>query len=198
LPSSYEAEMKFLVNNNRADALVTAESTNGQVARNYVDESVIATEIQLLSNKVILREVVRKCSLAKDRSAIEAEKSLKDLQKELKVSPVLKANMIKAAYSSSTPEEAEGVLRALADGYLNEHLRVHSASGSYQFFDEQAQFYQGQLKDLQGRLAAFQGERNIVLLGQQKDLNLRKLVDLEAALKESEASYRETDQRIHT
>jgi uncharacterized protein involved in exopolysaccharide biosynthesis len=37
-----------------------------------------------------------------------------------------------------------------------------------------------------------------VHLGQQKDLNLRKLVDLEAALKETEAAYREADQRIRT
>src|SRR5258706_7461699 len=94
LPTSYEAEMQFLVNNNRADVLVTSESTNGQVARNYVDETVIATEIQLLANKEILRDVVRKCSLSKNASAKEVEKALKDLQRELRVSPVLKANMI--------------------------------------------------------------------------------------------------------
>jgi len=198
LPTSYEAEMQFLVNNNRADVLVTSESTNGQVARNYVDETVIATEIQLLSNKEILRDVIQKCNLAKDRQAKEVEKALKDLQKELKVSPILKANMLRATYSSSNPEEAAAVLRTLAEGYLNEHLRVHSPSGTFQFFDQQAQFYQKQLKDLQERLADFQGHRNIVQLGQQKDLNLRKLVDLEASLKETEAAYKETDQRIRS
>jgi uncharacterized protein involved in exopolysaccharide biosynthesis len=198
LPRSYEADMQFLVNNNRADVLVTSESTNGQVARTYVDETVIATEIQLLSNKDILRDVVQKCSLAKDSSAREVEKALTDLQKELKVSPVLKANMIKASYCSSDPKEAAAVLRTLAEGYLSEHLRVHSASGTYQFFDQQSQFYQAQLQDRQAQLADFQGQRNIVHLGQQKDLNLRKLVDLEASLKETEAAYREADQRIRT
>jgi len=198
LPTSYEAEMQFLINNTRADTLVSSESTNGQVARSYVDETVIATEIQLLSNKEILRDAVQKCSLAKDRSAKEVEKALKDLQKELRVSPVLKANMIRATYSSSNPDEAATVLRTLADGYLNEHLRVHSPSGTYAFFDQQARFYEQQLKDLQGRLTEFQRKRNIVHLGQQKDLNLRKLVDLEASLKETEAAYREADQRIHT
>jgi uncharacterized protein involved in exopolysaccharide biosynthesis len=106
--------------------------------------------------------------------------------------------MLKATYSSSNPEEAAAVLRTLADGYLNEHLRVHSPSGTYQFFDQQAQFYQKQLKDVQGRLTDFQAQRNIVHLGQQKDLNLRKLVDLEASLKETEAAYGETDQRIRS
>ena len=55
-PRSWEAEVKFLVNNIRADALVTAESSNGPVARNYVDEAVLATEIQLLSNPELLSE----------------------------------------------------------------------------------------------------------------------------------------------
>src|ERR1051325_6087224 len=102
-PKSYQAEMKFLVNNMRADTLVTPESTNGQVVRNYVDEAVIATEIQLLSNRELLREVVRKCSLAKDAGAEAREKAIKELQKELKVAPVLKANMLNASYIASAP-----------------------------------------------------------------------------------------------
>jgi uncharacterized protein involved in exopolysaccharide biosynthesis len=198
LPTSYETEVKFLVNNIRADAVVTPESTNGQVARNYVDESVIATEIQLLSNREILRNVVVKCKLAENDQAVSVEKALKDLQKELKVSPVLKANMIKAAYSSSDPRETATVLQTLADEYLEEHLRVHSSSGTYEFFDREARHYEQQLHELQAKLNEFQQQRNIVLLGQQKDLNLRKMVDLEGALKETEAAYLENGQRIRT
>lgn len=198
LPRAYEAEIKFLVNNNRADALVTPESTNGQVARNWVDETVIATELQLLSNRELLRDVVVKCKLGKNDSDVAVERALKDLREELKVSPVLKANMIKATYCSPDPQETAAVLQTLADGYLNEHLRVHSASGAYEFFNRQAQHYQQQLRDLQDRLTEFQQQRNIVLLGQQKDLNLRKMVDLEGALKETETARAENDHRIRT
>jgi uncharacterized protein involved in exopolysaccharide biosynthesis len=197
-PASYQAEMQFLVNNMRADALVTAESTNGQVARNYVDESVIATEIQLLSNRGLLRNVVRKCGLAEGADAAAVEKAVKDLQKELKIAPVLKANMLKASYSSSNPKEAAELLQALADGYLNEHLRVHGASGAYEFFDRQTHLYEERLKSLQARLVEFHGQKDIVLLGQQKDLNLRKMVDLDASIKEAEAAHRENEQKIQT
>ncbi len=197
-PRSYEAEIKFLVQNNRADPLVTPESTSGQVWRNYIDESVIATEIQLLSNRELLREVVRKCKLAENDSERAVEKALKDLREELKVSPVLKANMIKASYQAPDPAETAAVLQALADGYLNEHLKARSTTGAYQFFNRQAEHYQKQLRDLQARLAQFQQERKIVLLGQQKDLNLRKLVDLEGSLKDTEAARAENDRRIRT
>jgi uncharacterized protein involved in exopolysaccharide biosynthesis len=198
LPNSYQTEVRFLVNNIRADAVVTPESDIGPVARNYVDEAVIATEIQLLSSREILRGVVVKCELAQDNRGVSIERALKDLQKELKVSPVLKANMIKASYSSSDPKEVVRVLQALADGYLNEHLRVHSSSGTYEFFDREAQHYEKQLRDLQAKLNEFQQKRDIVLLGQQKDLNLRKMVDLEGALKETEAAYLENEQRVRT
>lgn len=197
-PNSYQAEIKFLVNNIRADAVVTPESDIGPVARNYVDESIIATEIQLLSSREILRNVVVKCELAQDSRGVSVEKALKDLQKELKVSPVLKANMIKASYASSDPKEVVQVLQALADGYLNEHLRVHSSTGTYEVFDREAQHYERQLRDLQAKLNEFQQKRDIVLLGQQKDLNLRKMVDLEGALKETEAAYLENEQRART
>jgi succinoglycan biosynthesis transport protein ExoP len=197
-PRIWETEAKFLVNNTRVDALLTPESSNGPVARNYVDETVLATEIQLLSNPELLRSVVVKCGLAKDGRDVSIEKALKSLKQDITVSPVLKANLIKASYSASDPQEAAAVLQALADGYLDEHLRVHSSQGSYDVFDRQAKHYQEQLGVLQTKLNEFQQQRNIVLLGQQKDLNLRKMVDLEGALKETEAAYRENDQRIHS
>ena len=71
-----------------------------------------------------------KCKLAKGDQQISTEKALKDLRKELAVSPVLKANLIKASYSSPDPQEAAAVLQTLADEYLDEHLRVHSSSGT--------------------------------------------------------------------
>src|SRR5262249_24815921 len=150
--------------------------SNGQVLRNYVDEAAIATEIQLLSSKDLLRKVVTDCKLAEDTSEISIQKAIKDLQKEIKVAPVLKANLIKASYSSADPKESATVLQALADGYLQEHIRVHSTSGAYDFFHKQAEHYQQQLRQLQEKLDKFHQDRNIVLLGQQKDLNLRKMV----------------------
>ena len=185
-PPSYEAQIQFLINNNRAGAVVSPEFNNGPVPRDYVDEAVVATEIQLLSNQDLLREVVEKAGLA--QGGDDAEIAVKHLRKDLKVSPVLKANMIKASYASSNPSEVKAVLEALADGYLSEHLRAHGSQGAYELFDKQANFYQQQLRTLQDQLSAFHQQRSIVTLAEQKDLNLRKLMDLQAALKDTEAA----------
>src|SRR6266404_3733906 len=187
-PPSYEGQIQFLIHNNRAGAVVSPEFNNGPVPRDYIDETVVATEIQLLSNRDLLRSVVNLCGLAEGAGGEAAAKAVKKLEKDLKVSPVLKANMLRATYSSSSPAEVKAVLESLANGYLNAHLRAHGSAGVYDLFDKQATYYQQQLKELQNQLAAFHEQRNIVTLASQKDLNLRKLLELQAALKDTEAA----------
>jgi uncharacterized protein involved in exopolysaccharide biosynthesis len=185
-PPTYEAEVRFLLNNNRAGAVVSSELHNGPVPRDYVDEAAIATEIQVLANRELLRNVVQSCGLAKSKSGADGEKAVRELRKSLKVAPVLKANMIKASYASSNPQEVHDVLRQVAEGYLNEHVRVRSANGAYDVFDKQAAAYATRLKELQERLNSFHAGKNIVVLGQQRELNMRRLMELEAALKDAE------------
>jgi uncharacterized protein involved in exopolysaccharide biosynthesis len=187
-PAAYEADILFLVNNNRAGAVVSSELNNGPVARDYVDESVVATEIQLLSNRELLRTVVRISTLADGQSDAAVEKALQRFQKELKVSPVLKANMIKATYSAPDPRQVQAVLANLADAYLSEHVRAHSSTGAFDVFDKQATDYAKRLREIQDRLTAFHEGSSIVVLAQQKDINLHKLMDLESALKETQAA----------
>src|SRR5438270_12257132 len=50
-PDIYEAEIRFVVNNNRPPAIVSPEMSSGPVSRDYVDEAAIATEIQILSSE---------------------------------------------------------------------------------------------------------------------------------------------------
>jgi uncharacterized protein involved in exopolysaccharide biosynthesis len=187
-PPAYEAQIQFLIHNNRAGTVVSPEYNNGPVPRDYVDETVVATEIQLLSNQELLRSVVTQCGLAETNTPSSQDKALKQLQKDLKVSPVLKSNMIRASYSSGNPAEVKSVLEAVANGYLSEHVRAHASAGVYDLFDQQAQHYQKQLKQLQDQLTTFHERRNIVTLGEQKDLNLRKLLELQASRKEAEAA----------
>ena len=195
-PVTYEEEIRFVINNNRAGAVVSPEYNNGPVSRDYVDESVIATEIQILSDTDLLRGVVEKCGLASPPDKVHIEKAVSDLRRSLKLAPVLKANMIKASYVSSSPQEVKDVLQALADGYLETHLRVHSSHGAYELFEKQAEVYQQRLRDLQGRLTAFQEPRNIVALGQQKDLNLKKLLDTQSAAKDNDAARAANSKRL--
>jgi hypothetical protein len=193
-PASYEEEIHFLIRNNRVGMPLTPETHEGPISRDYVDETVVATEIQILSNLNLLRSVVEKCHLS--WGSYTPEKVLRDLRKDLKIGPVLKANMIKAGYSSSDPHQVETVLRTLSDGYLSEHLRAHSAEGAQELFEKQATYYAERLNELQGQLTAFENEHRIVLLGEQKDLNVRHLMELEGNLRATQTARVENARKM--
>ncbi|MDQ2899664.1 MAG: hypothetical protein M3Y07_07660 [Acidobacteriota bacterium] len=203
-PDIYESEMVLLVKNERVDAIVSPEQAS-ITGRGEVSESQIATEMALLSGKELFREVVRQCNLANvnpgdapEGRALLLENAERKLEKDVKISPVPKANMIKVTYSARNPALAALVLQVLADEYMKTHLKVHSAAGTYQFFDQQARLYERQLRDAEAKLAQFQQKTNIVILSQQKDLNLRKLVDLEGVLRDTQVARGETERRMAT
>src|SRR5262249_5020059 len=62
LPNRYESRMKILVKNQRVDIAITPEATTGAPApavENEVSENQINSEIELLTSKDLLTEVVK-------------------------------------------------------------------------------------------------------------------------------------------
>src|SRR5438552_18400031 len=93
-PASYESEMTFLVKNDRADVVVTSGQTTGLSGRQWIDESQVNTEIQLLQSKELLRRVVEVQKLA-STSPVDIERAVRDLEKSIVITPVLTANRLK-------------------------------------------------------------------------------------------------------
>src|SRR6185436_8432688 len=73
LPNRYDARMKILVKNQRVDVAITTEATNGLSApaiENEVSENQINSEIELLTSKDLLTQVVTDTGLAKNESSL--------------------------------------------------------------------------------------------------------------------------------
>jgi len=140
MPKQYEAHMKVLVKNERADTVVSADSNGGSINRSEVDESQINSEIELLNSNNLLQRVVVKCELDKledsngpvvaERLPIAIEKAVKHLQKKLTIAPVRKADIIQVDYISPDPRLAAAVLQQLGESYLDDHLKVHGTPGT--------------------------------------------------------------------
>src|ERR1051326_1231010 len=102
LPNRYDSRMKILVKNQRVDVAITPEATSGlnsPTVDNDVSENQINSEIELLTSKDILTQVVNETGLAKTetdlfgRSGPEAERGEKEvnrLTKDLSITPVRK------------------------------------------------------------------------------------------------------------
>ena len=208
LPNKYESRMKILVKNQRVDVAITPQATGGapvSAVENEVSENQINSEIELLTSRDLLTQVVNECGLAKleggwfassTPDAVRVETAVNRLSKDLAITPVRKANIISITYSSNSAELSASVLKKLGDLYLEKHLKLHHPTGAADFFKEKADEYESQLRESEQRLTDFQQSNNLVVLNQQKDLTLQKTAEAKAKLLESETSLNEATNRI--
>ena len=208
LPNKYESRTKILVKNQRVDVAITPEATGGSSApavENEVSENQINSEIELLTSKDLLTQVVNECGLAKAETdlfsrstpeAVKVEKAVNRLAKDLSITPVRKANIITITYSSNSAALSAAVLKKLGDLYLEKHLKLNHPTGASDFFKDKADEYQSQLKGAEQSLTDFQQSNNLVVLSQQKELTLQKTAEAKAKLLESETSLNEATNRI--
>jgi len=205
LPNQYESRMKILVKNARADVVVTPERT-GETTYHNVTETQINSEIELLKSKDLLEQVAIKSGLADQQpptlgvtdvsGSLPLEKAIRQLEKDLVIIPVKKADIIQVTYTARSPELAASVLQNLRDLYLEKHLKLHRPPGTYEFFKTQADQHKEQLRGAELKRDAFQQRMNVVALGPEKELNLRKMADAKSQLLEAHAAVSEATQRI--
>ena len=206
VPNKYESRMKILVKNQRVDVAITPEATAGAPSvESEVSESQINSEIELLTSRDLLTQVVTECGLAKfeknwfgqeSPEPVRVETAATRLSKDLIIAPVKKANIISISYSANSPELSATVLKRLGDLYLEKHLKLHHPTGASDFFKDKADEYESQLKQSENRLADFQQSNNLVVLSQQKELTLQRTAEAKAKLLESDAAYNEATNRI--
>lgn len=192
-PAEFETEMTILVKDKRVDSGSASDSARGE---SLASDTQVATEIQLLSSRELFRTVVLQTGLAKSNSEADVARAVSRLKKQIHISPVLKSTMIQVRYSDSDPQRCAKVLEILATNYLSLQLELHSSPGSVEFFNSQVAIYEKKLRAAHDRLLAFQSKTKIVLLSEQRDLTLRKLLELEGSLRDSQALKSETELRI--
>jgi polysaccharide biosynthesis transport protein len=181
LPNRYESRMKILVKNQRVDVAITPEATigvNAPTVANEVSENQINSEIELLTSKDLLTQVVMQTGLANNEKglfgksapeAVRVETAVNRLTKDLSINAVRKANIITINYSSNSAELSAAVLKKLGDLYLEKHLQLNHPTGATTFFQDKTDEYEAQLKQSEQNLSNFQQRNNLVILSQQKD-----------------------------
>ncbi|MFN2578096.1 MAG: GumC family protein [Pyrinomonadaceae bacterium] len=204
----YDARMKILVKNQRVDVAITPEATSGLNAPtvdNEVSENQINSEIELLTSKDLLMQVVNETGLARNETdlfgrsgpeAVRVEKAVNRLAKDLSINPVRKANIITITYSSNSAQLSAAVLKKLGDLYLEKHLKLNHPAGASDFFKDKADEYEAQLKQSEQQLTNFQQSNNLVVLSQQKELTLQKTAEARAKMLEADAALNEATNRI--
>jgi uncharacterized protein involved in exopolysaccharide biosynthesis len=204
--ASYRAEVRVMVRRGRADPPVAAQqNAPADFSRVEVTEEDLNSEVELLKDFDVLRRVVRATDLAsqdwlrwlrpnEDQAARE-EHAARRLAKRLKVESIKKTNLIAVSYDASDPRLAARVLQSLSTAYLEKHTEVHRPAGQLRFFDQQMDESQQQLEEAQKKLLDFTKSHNVVAAGQQRDLILRRLDDVEASYKKTQVELTEAEHR---
>jgi uncharacterized protein involved in exopolysaccharide biosynthesis len=192
---THEAKMEILVNQQRLDPTVTAESTQSQTSPPPVTDNDIGSEVELLQSPDLLQGVVIATRLQdKERKSLIARvlptredawyiaKATKHLGGQLKIDNVSKTNLVEITYKSSDPQLAYNVLQTLGKLYLAQHLAVHRPEGSYAFFASQTQKYQQALADSEAQLADFTQTSGVAAPDVQRTDLAQQVVDAVGAL----------------
>jgi uncharacterized protein involved in exopolysaccharide biosynthesis len=205
--TSYQANMKIVVRRGRADAPVSAEENAPvDLTRLSVTEEELNSEVELLRDDEVLRKVVEETGVGgrdwfhilrmHEGRAERVERAARRLAQGIKIEPIKKTNLIAIRYAADDPLTAAKVLRSLATVYLEKHTAVHRPNGEFHFFEQQTDETRRQLDDSKERLLRFTASHGVVAAGQQRDLALQKLSDIDSAARLTRIELAETQQRV--
>jgi uncharacterized protein involved in exopolysaccharide biosynthesis len=206
--TKYQAKMKVLVRRGRADAPVSSQQNAPlDLTRIVVTEEELNSEVELLRDEEVLRQVVEKNGLGDGRDwfhilhlneghAQRVERAARRLASNLKVQPVKKTNLIAISYAAHDPQRAAKVLKSVANAYLEKHTLVHRPSGEVNFFEQQEGESRQQLEEAKHGLLQFSSEHGVVAAAQERDLALQKLSEIDAGYRHTKIELAETQQRV--
>jgi uncharacterized protein involved in exopolysaccharide biosynthesis len=209
VPTQYMATTKFLVERERADAVVSSQMNAPVAISSQVTEEELNSEIGLLQDTDVLRRVVLECGLNNRKSLSEyilgpaspekkIAKAVVHLGSALKIEAEKKSNIIDVSYASSDPQLASHVLRSLGDAYIQKHVEVHTPPGQVQFFAQETERYKKDLGDSESQLKDFSNQENGVAPTAARDLALQKMAEFHLSLQETRAQLANAEQRIRT
>jgi uncharacterized protein involved in exopolysaccharide biosynthesis len=202
----YEATMKVLVKQERADPLVSPIPNEHSSGGNTIPEEVLNSEVELLQSPDLLEKVVVATGLDQKKGFLDRflgtadpqtrrAKAVRRLADKLKVATVRKTNLIKVSYSDS-PKLAAAVLTSLGEFYLKKHVEVHRSPGTLNFFQQQSDEYLKKLRDAEAHLASFSREHQAASPQVERDLIVGKLTDALDTLRQTQASIAGAKLRI--
>ncbi|MDP8980806.1 MAG: Wzz/FepE/Etk N-terminal domain-containing protein [Acidobacteriota bacterium] len=199
MPAKYEAEMRLFITRSRVDLPISPGGGTVGTVPGDVTDGEVNSELELLKSTDLLENVARSCGLLKaGGDSRQAALVLKNMQRDLKVMPVKKTNIISVKYSSRDPLLSQRVVNTMADLYLEKHTAIHRNRETSEFFAEKSKQYGTQLEEAQRNLAAFEQSKGASMLDQQKDASLKRRADLQTSLNDVRSQMREAEDRAKT
>jgi uncharacterized protein involved in exopolysaccharide biosynthesis len=195
--------MKILVKRDRADSVVSGAPESAPEVSD-MSEAELLSQVELIKANDILEQVAAEAGLVRrtaetGTAATDAEvlaRTMKELRRDLTVTPIRKTWLIDVTYRSEERTLARHVLDTLMRLYLEKHLTLHRPSGTYDFFSGQVERAREELQAAQDRVVQFSQENRVVSAAVEKQAALEKLAEFEAMRAQASAALAETTERL--
>jgi uncharacterized protein involved in exopolysaccharide biosynthesis len=200
----YSSELEVLVRRGRVDPVVTADQDSRPELTHDITEEELNSEAEMMQSPDILRKVVVATGLDKREHGFlvgltpeeKVAKAVVRMSKHLDVEVVKKTNIVQAIYSDKDPQMAAQVGNTLAAIYMEKHASVLRPGGQTGFFEKEMTDAQGQLKQAEDKLSAFNREKATVAPAAERDLAVQKMNEFMFIGQQAKASAAETKDRI--
>jgi uncharacterized protein involved in exopolysaccharide biosynthesis len=198
----YEGHLKVLLRRGRTDPVVSPQPTSAaDFARNEITEEELNSEVELLRDEDLLKQVALDAGLVPHGSAnagreVRVGHAVRDLAYGLNVEPLHKSNLIQVRYRARNPEATAKVLSALAAAYVRKHTELQRPSGELHFFEQQTAESGWRLHESEEQLVNFTRAQGVASAALERDIALQKLGEAEAEYRQIAQERAETEQRI--
>jgi len=218
-PRIYEVSSTLLVNKARAEVPIAPTETTNII--DWVNESDINSELEILKSRSLLEDVVDSLYSTKnlvtennrsDRAIRTFRKLLGgqrlsptdslvvELQKKLVTVSIRRANAIRISFRSTDPEWATQVVGTVTNKYLERRVEAFQSPQTVAFFEEQMLETEQRLREYEraiqhlvedSSITVMKGQQGSDSLAAQKSLAMSRLSQLESALGDAEVQMQE-------
>ena len=198
----YESHFKVLLRRGRLDPAVSAQPTsNADFTRPDITEEELNSEVELLKDEDLLRNVVLSAGLIDPTTKqtdlpAAIEHAVRKLSRRLDVEALKKSNLIQVSYRDSDANRAERTLSSLANAYMQKHKALRRPEGQIGFFNEQTAQSEKKLHQSETELVNFTHSSGVVSAALERDIAVEKLGDADASVRLIDQDRAEAEKRI--
>ena len=198
----YRSEMKFLLENNRSNAVITPDR-NASPAVTEITEQQINSELDILGSEDVIGAVADPdwatlpAYKKKSPEALKShEQKLADFRKRLKIDPSRKSNVITVSLTAPSSAEATAALERFSSAYMAHRKLLSRPSGTSNFFADEARRYQDAWQQANHQLVEFQQKNHLVSVPQTEETLNKAIASYEDDERSNGASLSELEGRL--
>jgi uncharacterized protein involved in exopolysaccharide biosynthesis/Mrp family chromosome partitioning ATPase len=192
-PGVYESEAALLVRYVSDTTVMDVVATGERITTpGRGGENIINSEIAILSSRDLIEKVIDEMGVSRftldSTNAMDRALIAENVVSAIKIVVPKNSNVIRIAFDAPTPAVAQEFLRRLTGSYLQKHIDIHRASGTYEFLAQQTDQLRSKLSETEEELRKLKYAEGIVSIEETKKSAAQRTEELTKGLDELETA----------